>query len=141
MSNISNQMHLFDYPLIPELTASQHQNIRSAIRFYSTKCWHLPAPLQQKYFKSYYLLYWSGSHLAKQLQDAEGCLVHRNNLTNIPIRYRVEFHRNLNRGKILMNPDTQYALSFRIPDAEWKLDAVVMISESNQTQTKGNYHV
>lgn len=117
------QINLFPLPL----TASDHQNIRSAIRFYSEHCWSLPQPLIDNYFIEYKLLYWAGDYLLDNLTTNEGQLMRINPLTSAKKCYKLAFHRNLTRGKILADRQKQYALSFRIPAAKWNLPAIVLI--------------
>ncbi len=96
----SKQSNLFETPF----SEVDRTVLRNGIRFYSIGCTSIPAPIVSRYFTYYNLLYWSGSHLLKQIQAG---IIERDN-----IAFRVIFHK-LSRGKILANPDKQYKLSFR----------------------------
>jgi hypothetical protein len=97
---------------------------RSAVRFYSTRCFRLPAPIVENHFSKYYLLYWSGAYLFGEIQN--GAIVHNGTL------YRVEYKPGLTRGKILGNMQDQFALSFRAPQDRLDLPAIVLISVTNR---------
>lgn len=68
--------------------------------------------------EKYYLLYWSGYHICKQM--SAGTILHQGT------EYHVYFRNGLSRGRIMMSD--QYALSFRKAHKEFGLPAVVYIS-------------
>ena len=125
---MNTTLDLFPLPV----TTVDLQNTRSAIRFYSSKCWNIPSPLVSNYFSEYYLIYWSGMYLSEKLANSGGYLVRIDPLTSRKKSYKVEYSRSLTRGKILANPDAQFALSFRSPSVDWNLDNVVLISAANR---------
>jgi hypothetical protein len=100
---------------------------------YQTRLWrkHHTKKLATKYFsipehdqwrfQSYSLLYWKGSHLLSRIKDGM-----------IDGVYQVIYHPPLTRGKILANPETQYALSFRAPNQEYNLPAYVIVGEATK---------
>jgi hypothetical protein len=102
--------------------AIDHTTERSAARFFSTRCFRLPAPIVENHFSVYYLLYWRGSHLYDMIDS--GTILHNGTI------YQVVYKHGLTRGKILARLQDQYALSFRQPQSRLDLPAVVMISET-----------
>lgn len=100
---LQNQMELFQIP-------HDHADwliIRSGIRQYSLHSFCIPAPIVQKYFSYYKLLFWSGTHI---LESIEAGMIVRDNIS-----FYVHYHGSLTRGKIVQKPDSQYRLSFRKP--------------------------
>lgn len=113
------------------LDQSEHNHanemiMKSGLRFYTSQCFSIPAPIVDRYFHYYKLLYWSGHHI---LESIEAGYIVRDN-----IAFRVMYYRNLTRGNILNAKDEQYILSFRMPNPDWNIDPVVIISSI----TKGN---
>lgn len=93
--------------------------IQSGIRYYTLGCSRIPAPIVDKYFDTYYLLYWRGTHLLEQIQAG---LIEKYDQA-----FKVVYHNNLTRGNIIESKDSQFALSFRAPKAEWGISPTVLI--------------
>lgn len=116
---VLGQKELFPIPA----NKAEELILRTAIKKYSEELWSIPYPLQYKYFQEYYLLYWKGSHLIKQVK--EGYLYNHDGFG-----YKIVYKPGLTRGKILANLDAQYPLSFRNPSTEWNLLPIVIVGEA-----------
>lgn len=104
-------------------TIAEQMILKSGIRFYTTNCFCIPAPIVDRYFQSYHLLYWSGDYLLKQIKEGT--------ITKDGITYQIRFKAGLTRGKILANLENQFPISFRIPCAEYGILPVAIIGESS----------
>jgi len=101
--------------------------IKSGLRFYLANVFAIPAPIVDRYFSYYKLLYWTGHHT---IDSIEAGMIVRDN-----IAFYVRYHNDLTRGAILRNPTAQYALSFRNPKPGFG-DPVVLVSISSPSSHK-----
>jgi hypothetical protein len=117
LNTIENQTELFPIPY----SYAEKLLIRSGLKVYAYQCARIPKPVVHRYFKTYYLLYWSRSHLLSQIRSGH--------ITHDGIEYRVIYATDCNRGRIVAadNPE-QFALSFRIAESQYNIDPVVIIS-------------
>jgi len=117
----ANQKELFESPYCEY----DRMVIRNGIRFYTTQCISIPAPVTLKYFQYYKLFYHSASYIVEEIQAG---IIEKDG-----IAFKVKYHKSLTRGKILWNqqhnPFAQYRLSFRAPKSEYNIDPIVIISE------------
>lgn len=118
LNTIENQTELFPIPY----SYAEKLLIQSGLKVYAYQCARIPKPIVHRYFKAYYLLYWSRSHLLNHI--VSGNIIHDG------IEYRVIYGSNVTRGRIIQseNPE-QFALSFRIAAEEYHIDPVVIISK------------
>jgi hypothetical protein len=112
-----------EFPPSP-LSNVERQVMRNGIRFFTSHVFAIPYPVAVANFSYYKLLYWSGHHT---LESIEAGIIVRDDIAFI-----VRYHRDLTRGKILANPDAQYAISFRAPRKDWNIDPIVLISEATK---------
>lgn len=122
MSTASSQAQTELFPI--PYSYSEKLLIQSGIRYLIGNQFSIPKPLVDKYFHTYYLLYWSGKHLISKLSNREGFI------EKDGILWKVIFHKGLTRGKIAANLDSQYALSFRQADEWLRQHPTVLISKS-----------
>lgn len=118
--NNAQQLSLFKTE--EPLNAVDNLIVRQGLRFYSTYCPRIPRQVVASYYSYYKLLYWSGHHL---LESIEAGVICRDD-----IAFRVLYFDKLTRGKILANPDAQYAISFRKVHDAWMHDPIVLVSIS-----------
>lgn len=113
--------------LFPEsISTVDYNTIRNAVRFYSTKIFHIGPNITRMYFKEYFLLYWSGDWIINQSKNKQGIL-HRNSK-----EYEIIYKYPTTRGRILHRPDNQFILSFREPFTDYQLSNVVIISAGKE---------
>jgi len=117
----ANQKELFETPYCEY----DRMVIRNGIRFYTTQCLSIPAPVIIKYFQYYKLFYHSAEYTIREIANG---IIEKDG-----IAFKVKYHKSLTRGRILWNqqynPFTQYRLSFRAPKSEYDIPAIVIISE------------
>lgn len=111
-----------------EISNVDRMILRNGIKFYLHHSFSIPYPVACQYLQYYKLLYWSGTHT---LESIEAGMICRDDIAFI-----VRYHKDLTRGKILRNPDAQYAISFRAALDQYNLDPVVLISECNDAKIK-----
>jgi hypothetical protein len=118
LNTIENQTELFPIPY----SYAEKLLIQSGLKVYAYQCARIPKPIVHRYFKTYYLLYWSRTYLVDRIVSGH--------ITHDGIEYRVIYGSTVTRGRILQSADSnQFALSFRIADSQYNIDPVVIISK------------
>ena len=93
----------------------------SVIRFISTKSWSI-SPYFRDCFKSYHILHWTPHHFLEQAQNG---YLHRNEG-----KYEIIYHRTT-RGRIISaSQDRVVYISFRMPQPEFGLPGIALVSLS-----------
>lgn len=104
--------------------------LRSEIELISKYTFTLDG-FEKKHFSSYYKLYWAADYVIHRMQNGR---IRIDAANGEVINYIVYFTGELTRGKILDEmmrsknlPAHQYALSFRVPNSEYRLPPIVLI--------------